>query len=101
MPRTIKRKADYFVYMVECNNGTYYTGYTGNLEGRIKRHNSGNGSKYLRGKLPVRLVYAKGYRYYKSVLHAERDIKGMTRKQKEALVRSYEKKNARVLTPVF
>ncbi|TRZ48808.1 GIY-YIG nuclease family protein [bacterium] len=89
--RTIKRSAKYFVYIIECSNGTYYTGYTNNLEERIKLHNSGHGAKYLRGKLPVELVYKKEYRYYKNALHAERNIKKLTRKQKEDLVRIYER----------
>ena len=52
-------------------------------------HNDGKGAKYVRGKGPVELVYCKEYRYFKNVLRAERRIKRMTRKQKEALVRVY------------
>ena len=87
--RIIQRTGKYFVYILQCSNGTYYTGYTNNLENRIKEHNNGNGAKYLRGKLPVKLVYAKEYRYYKNALHRERNIKKMTRKQKEELIRIY------------
>lgn len=81
------------MYILQCSNGTYYTGYTNNLENRIKEHNSGNGAKYLRGKLPVKLVYAKEYRYYKNAVHRERNIKKMTRKQKEELTRIYNENN--------
>ena len=81
------------MYILQCSNGTYYTGYTNNLENRIKEHNNGNGAKYLRGKLPVKLVYAKEYRYYKNAVHRERNIKKMTRKQKEELVRIYNENN--------
>ncbi len=86
----LKRKDKFYVYIVKCKNGTYYTGYTNNLENRVKLHNKGNGAKYLRGKLPVELVYAKEYKYYKNVLHAERNLKKLTRKQKECLIRNYE-----------
>ena len=93
MSRKPARKSNYWVYIVKCRDGTYYTGYTNNLENRIKEHNSGNGAKYLRGKLPVKLVYAKKYRYYKNTLRRERNIKKMTREQKERLIKAYERNN--------
>lgn len=82
------RPAGYHVYIVECAGGTYYTGSTSNLDRRIARHNAGRGAKYVRGKRPVRLVYAKAYRYYKNVLKAERCLKRQTRKQKEQLIKA-------------
>ena len=91
MKRKIQRESKFYVYIVECNNGTYYTGSTNNLEERLKLHNDGHGAKYLRGKSPVELIYAKEYRYYKNALHAERNIKKLTRAQKEELVRIYER----------
>lgn len=93
MPQNILRKSKYWVYIVQCKDGTYYTGYTNDLKNRIALHNSGNGAKYLRGKLPVKLVYAKEYRYYKNAVHRERNIKKMTLKQKEELVRIYNENN--------
>jgi len=89
--RKIKRRSNYFVYIVKCSGGTYYAGYTNNLDERIRLHNSGRGAKYLRGKLPVKLVYAKEYRYYKNALVGERKIKKLTRFQKEELIRIYER----------
>ncbi len=86
-----KRKGIFHVYIVQCIDGTYYTGSTKNLEERIELHNKGNGAKYLRAKLPVKLVYAKKYSYYKNVLHAERNIKKLTREKKEVLIKIYEK----------
>ena len=89
----MNRSGKFYVYIVECRNGTYYTGSTNNIENRIKLHNSGHGAKYLRGKLPVKLVYKKEYGYYKNVLHAERNLKKLTRAQKEELIRIYENSN--------
>lgn len=89
----IKRSDIYFVYIVRCSNDSFYTGYTNDLNERIRRHNSGHGAKYLRGKLPVKLVYAKEYKYYKNALHAERNLKKLTRVQKEKLVEIYAKFN--------
>lgn len=87
----IKRKGRFHVYIVMCKNGTYYTGYTNNLENRIKLHNKGDGAKYLKGKSPITLVYSKEYVYFKNALNAERRIKTLTRKRKEALIEVYKK----------
>ena len=83
MKRAFKRKGIFHVYMVECSNGAYYTGYTNNLKNRIKLHNSGKGAKYLRGKLPVTLVYAKRYRYFKAAFQTEKDIKKLIKVLKD------------------
>ncbi len=85
--RKFKRQGAFHVYIVACADGTYYTGSTGDLQKRIELHNKGRGAKYLRGKRPVKLAYARAYRYYKLALKAERKIKTFTRKQKEALIR--------------
>ena len=82
-----KRRSKYFVYIVQCADGSFYTGYTNDLEKRIDRHNSGNGSKYVRGKRPVTLVYAKQYVYYKNALRGEREVKRLSRKKKEELIK--------------
>lgn len=87
----VRRKSKYYVYIIEDSHGIYYTGYTNNLENRIKLHAQGRGAKYLRGKGPLKLVYVKEYRYYKNALHAERKIKRLRRKQKEDLVKIYAK----------
>ena len=47
----------FYTYIVECNDKTLYTGYTTDVEARIKTHNSGKGAKYTRSRLPVKLVY--------------------------------------------
>jgi putative endonuclease len=94
--KAIKREGRFFAYIVQCGDGTYYTGYTQNLEERVSLHNSGKGAKYLRGKSPVKLVYTKEYRYYKNALSAERRIKELTREQKSKLVRSYADNNLEI-----
>ena len=82
----IKRKGMFHVYIVECSDGTYYTGYTNNLEKRLKRHNDGLASKYTRSRLPVKLIWCKEYKYYKKAFLEEKRIKELTRKQKEKLI---------------
>ncbi|MCX5782806.1 MAG: GIY-YIG nuclease family protein [Elusimicrobia bacterium] len=89
----MNRHGCFCVYIVQCKNGTYYTGSTKNLENRLKQHNSGRGAKYLRGKGPVELVYCREFKYYKNALNAEREIKTFNRHQKEKFIQSYEKNN--------
>lgn len=86
MRQKFRRKGRFCVYMVECSDGTYYTGYTGGLERRLKRHNDGLASKYTRARLPVRLVWKKEYSQFKSAFKTELAIKNLTRMQKEELV---------------
>jgi len=93
MPKKIIRKSKYWVYIVQCRDGTYYTGSTKDLDKRIEHHNEGYGAKYLKNKLPVKLVYSKEYRYYKNVLRRESDIKKMARRQKERLIANYQDNN--------
>ncbi len=81
----------FFVYAVECRDGSYYVGSTSRLANRIKAYNSGHGSTYLKAKLPVKWVCEREYRYYKNALHAERNLKKLTRKQKDAKIGIYEK----------
>ena len=92
MRKKFDRTGRYCVYILKCRDGTYYTGCTNDLPKRIREHNnSKRGAKYLRGRLPVELVYAKEYRYYRNALHAERRIKALPRKRKEELIGIYEK----------
>ena len=46
-----------YTYILECKDGTYYTGWTNNLEKRLKDHNEGRGTKYTKARLPVSLIY--------------------------------------------
>lgn len=81
----------HFVYIVHCSDGTYYTGYTIDVENRLNVHNSGRGAKYVRGKTPVDLVYSKEYKNISSAMRAEREIKDLTRDKKKELIESFEK----------
>ncbi len=74
--------------MVRCQDGTLYTGYTNDLEHRLKRHNAGLGAKYTRGRGPVKLVYKRRCRSYALALKAEWAIKSLSRKEKKALIKT-------------
>lgn len=78
-------KKDWLVYMVQCADGTFYTGCTNNLAVRLKAHNEQNGAKYTRGRTPVKLVYSEENLDHSQALKREHAIKKMIRKEKEEL----------------
>lgn len=82
----IKRIGKFYVYIVECRDGTYYTGFTPKLRRRIRLHNSGRGAKYTRDRRPVKLVWWRKYRYFKTAFMMEKQIKKLSRLQKERLI---------------
>lgn len=86
MSKALTSVKKFFVYVVECRDGTYYTGYTPDLEKRLKAHNSGKGAKYTRSRRPVKVVWKKRYNDFKKAVSEEARIKRLTRTQKEELV---------------
>ena len=72
-----------YTYMVECADGTLYTGWTNCLQKRLEAHNSGkNGAKYTKTKRPVALVYYEGFFTKEEAMRREYEIKQLTRAQK-------------------
>jgi len=80
------RMKDYFVYIVECSDHSYYTGVTSNLEKRLKEHNYGIFHGYTSTRLPVKLVYSNRFTDVNDAIKAEKQIKGWSRAKKEALI---------------
>ena len=76
----------HYVYILNCADGTFYTGWTTDLEKRVREHNSGKGAKYTRSRIPVTLIYYEVFDQKPEALRRERAIKQLSRKQKEALV---------------
>lgn len=76
----------WFVYILECNDGTYYTGITNDLEKRILAHNKGQGAKYTKTRLPVRLMVSFEAIDRSLASKEEYKIKQLTRKEKEKLI---------------
>ncbi len=74
------------VYILECSDKTYYTGYTNDLEKRIAKHQTGKGAKYTRGRSPLKLMYAKGFATKEEAMKEEYRIKRLPRKEKEKLI---------------
>ena len=75
-----------FTYILKCADGSYYTGWTTDLEKRVSKHNSGNGAKYTRCRLPVELVYYEKHEDKSAAMKREYQIKQLSRSQKEALI---------------
>jgi putative endonuclease len=74
---------EHFFYVLTCNDGSLYGGYTNNLERRIKLHNEGKGAKYTRGRGPVELTYFKSFENKGDALRAEYNFKRLARKKKD------------------
>ena len=81
MEKTEEKTKKAYMYVVECADGTLYTGYTTNVEKRIKTHNSGKGAKYTRSRLPVKLIYQESFDSKEAAMSAETYFKQKTRQQ--------------------
>lgn len=77
-----------YVYIVECADGTLYSGWTNDLEKRIAAHNAGDGAKYTRSRRPVRLRYYETFEEKSKALRRECALKKLTRAEKIALIES-------------
>lgn len=88
MKRKMRIANMHYVYIVECNDGTLYTGWTVDIQSRIKAHNQGKGAKYTRGRCPVRLKYYETYQEKNKATKREYAIKQMSREKKLKLIHS-------------
>ena len=77
----------WFVYILRCSDGTYYTGHAHNLENRLAAHNAGKASKYTAPRRPVSLVYRESFASRSKAAKREYQIKQWNRAKKDALVR--------------
>ncbi|MCU9615304.1 GIY-YIG nuclease family protein [Caldibacillus lycopersici] len=80
-------ESEYYFYVLECKDGSYYGGYTVDLEKRLQAHNSGTGAKYTRGRGPVKLVYHETFSTKGDALRAEYRFKQLPRKKKEEFLK--------------
>ncbi len=74
------------MYVLECSDGTLYTGYTTDPERRVAEHDAGEGAKYTRGRTPVELVHVESYDSKSAAMSREHEIKTFSRRRKERLV---------------
>ena len=91
MKKKFVRTGKFYVYILRCADNTFYTGYTPDLERRIKLHNAGKGAKYTKIRRPVTLAWHKEYKYFKLAFLEEIRIKRLSRAQKKKLIDVYKK----------
>ena len=82
-----------YTYILECADGTYYCGWTNDIDKRLRTHNAGKGGKYTRARLPVRLVHLETFPTKEEAMAREWQIKQLKREQKEELIRGGDQNN--------
>ena len=75
-----------YTYIVRCKDGSLYTGWTNDIEKRIKAHNEGKGAKYTKSRRPGKLVYYEEFQTKEEAMKREYAIKHMRRKEKEKII---------------
>jgi len=83
---TTTRSPDHYVYVVRCRDDSFYTGYTTDVERRVREHDAGEGAKYTRGRTPVELVHVEPFDSKSAAMSREYELKQLSRRQKESLV---------------
>lgn len=80
---------NHYFYVLECNDGTYYAGYTVEINQRLKKHNEGKGAKYTRGRTPVKLIFSQRFHTKTEALRMEYSFKKLSRKAKEQYITNH------------
>lgn len=75
-----------YTYILECSDGSLYTGWTNDIEKRLKAHNAGQGAKYTKPRRPVALVYKETFETKEEAMRREYAIKRLTREEKLKLI---------------
>ena len=83
----------WYVYIVECSDGTFYTGYTNDVDKRVSTHNKGRGAKYTRTRRPVTLVYCVSYPTKSLAMSGEYYVKQMSRQSKLFMIAVYKNRD--------
>ena len=81
-----------FTYILECSDGTLYTGWTNDLERRVKAHNAGKGAKYTKSRRPVKLVYFESFSTKQEAMRRECEIKQLKRQETEIMITGFQQK---------
>lgn len=82
----------FYVYILLCNDGSFYTGYTKDVNERIKQHENGNGAKYTKTHRPQKVVYVENCDSRSEAMKREREIKKLSHQQKADLIASKNEK---------
>jgi putative endonuclease len=87
-------RSPYYVYVLRCRDDTFYTGYTTDVERRVREHDAGDGAKYTRGRTPVELVHVESFDSQSAAMSREYEIKQFSKMKKQRLVESSEAESA-------
>jgi len=85
----------YYVYIILCEDGSYYTGCAKDVKRRIEQHRKGQGARYTRMHKPEKTVYMEKLNSRRKAMKRERDIKQLSHSKKQELADSYNKLRAR------
>jgi len=83
---TDQRSPAHCVYVLRCGDGTFYTGYTTDVERRVREHAAGEGAKYTRGRTPLELVHVEGFPSRSAAMSREYELKQLSRSEKARVV---------------
>ena len=83
-----------YTYILNCSDGTLYTGWTNDLTKRLKAHNDGRGARYTKTRRPVVLAYYESFSSKEEAMRREYEIKHLTRKEKEKLIENQKENPA-------
>ena len=84
----MKDEQEYWVYILRCSDGSYYTGCTAELTQRLKDHKEGRAAKYTACRRPLKLVYSEKHLTMDAVRRREQQIKRWKKQKKEALIKA-------------
>ena len=85
-----EKRTSYFVYMLLCSDGSYYTGYTSNVLSRFERHKKGHGARYTKMRQPKRIVYLQRFATRRAAMRRERQMKTLSHDDKRDLARLHK-----------
>ena len=91
---TTTRSPDHYAYVLRCSDGSFYTGYTTDVERRVREHDAGDGAKYTRGRTPVELVHVERFESKSAAMRREYEIKQLSRTAKEQLIEDSDAERA-------
>ena len=83
---TVRKKVAYYVYIILCEDGTYYTGYSNDPAHRLAEHLKGRGAKYTKMHKPKRIVYIQRHKTQRAAMIRERKVKTLTHEAKRKLI---------------
>lgn len=76
----------WYLYILRCGDGTFYTGITTDVDKRLEAHRSGRGAKYTRGRAPLEVIYRECCGTHSDALKREMEVKRLSREEKQALI---------------